>query len=198
MRFEAAGFADSIRLILAGNHTLTALAAIEPAFGDPHPQTLPIDLEHSRHEATAGPFGVVLQAGDQFTATLRDTFECGPHRVFAIISAPSVAAGSAQSRPVDPAPRPALFALQQNEPNPFGEGTVIRFALPAQSAVALEIFDVNGRRVHTLTRREWEPGYHTLVWDGRNTAGRRMKPGIYLYRMTAGSYRAHRKLAVLP
>jgi flagellar hook assembly protein FlgD len=75
---------------------------------------------------------------------------------------------------------------------------VIRFALPTRSPVAIEVFDVHGRRVKTLAKGEWPAGFHAVNWDGRNGAGHRVHPGIYLYRMSAGSFRASRKLAVLP
>jgi hypothetical protein len=55
--------------------------------------------------------------------------------------------------------RPTDFALFQNQPNPFGERTAIRIALPRASAVRLEIFDVkvsendDGRRSHRSAAR---------------------------------------------
>jgi flagellar hook assembly protein FlgD len=60
------------------------------------------------------------------------------------------------------------------------------------------VFDVHGRRVRTLAKSEWPAGYHALDWNGRDAQGRRVSPGIYLYRMEAGTFRKSRKLAVLP
>ena len=55
-----------------------------------------------------------------------------------------------------------------------------------------------GRRVKTLARGEWKAGYHSLTWNARDGQGRRVSPGMYLYRMIAGSFSATRKLVVLP
>ena len=62
----------------------------------------------------------------------------------------------------------------------------------------LEVFDIHGRRMKTLTRGEWKAGYHSVEWNSEDSQGRRVSPGVYLYRMTAGSFLASRKLVVIP
>ncbi len=93
---------------------------------------------------------------------------------------------------------PASFALMQNQPNPFHGTTTIRFALPVGAEVRLEVFDVQGRRVATLAQGQWEAGYHAVEWRQRSENGRRVEPGVYLYRLTAGAFRDQRKLVLLP
>ena len=41
-------------------------------------------------------------------------------------------------------------------------------------------------------------GEHRATWDGRDDAGRRVAPGVYLYRIHAGAFRSSRKLSILP
>ena len=93
---------------------------------------------------------------------------------------------------------PAAFALHQNEPNPFGVGTTIRFAIPVASRVRLEVFDLLGRRVRTLADGAFEPGEHSVVWDRRNARGAPAAPGLYFYRMEAGQYREKRAMTIIP
>jgi flagellar hook assembly protein FlgD len=64
--------------------------------------------------------------------------------------------------------------------------------------VAIEVFDLLGRRVRSLTKREWQAGYYSLTWDGRDGSGRRVTPGVYLYRMLAGEFHESRKMVVTP
>ena len=45
---------------------------------------------------------------------------------------------------------PATFVLYPNVPNPFNPETVLRFSLPQESQVWLEVFDIVGQRVRTL------------------------------------------------
>jgi Tol biopolymer transport system component len=95
-------------------------------------------------------------------------------------------------------PRPVSFALHQSEPNPFNHSTRIRFDLPVASAVRLEVFDAQGRRVATLADGSFPAGYHSCKWSGRSDGGGRAQPGVYLYRIEARTFRAQRKLVLLP
>jgi hypothetical protein len=47
----------------------------------------------------------------------------------------------------------------------------------------LTVFDFQGRVVRRLAERRIEPGVHTIAWDGRNEAGAKVPPGVYLARL---------------
>ncbi len=81
---------------------------------------------------------------------------------------------------------PTTLALDQNYPNPFNPETQIRFQLPADATVKLELFNVLGQRVRLLANGNYAAGYHTLRWDGRNESGLSAASGIYIYRLTSG------------
>lgn len=89
------------------------------------------------------------------------------------------------------------FALHSTSPNPFERSTQIRFELPQTSRVQIEVFDAQGRRVRNLADRSFEPGVHSLEWDGADASGRRVGPGVYLVRMRAGGFRAERRVVRL-
>lgn len=74
---------------------------------------------------------------------------------------------------------PKEFTLHQNFPNPFNPSTTIRFGIPRQSSVQVEIFDILGRRIEVLTNGTLAAGFHDVRWD----AG--VPSGVYLYRVTA-------------
>ncbi|HET9325763.1 MAG TPA: T9SS type A sorting domain-containing protein [Candidatus Eisenbacteria bacterium] len=93
---------------------------------------------------------------------------------------------------------PPRFALTQNQPNPFGKSTLIRFELPTRAKVKLEVFDLFGRRVRVLADREFEAGYQSVDWDRKNRSGSVLAPGMYLYRMTAPGFRDQKKMILLP
>lgn len=92
---------------------------------------------------------------------------------------------------------PPAFALRQNRPNPFSGTTEIRFELPVAAAVRLEVFDAQGRVVRTLADGSFPVGLHSVVWDERDASGTRVRPGIYFYRIVAGTFRAQRKMTLL-
>jgi flagellar hook assembly protein FlgD len=76
---------------------------------------------------------------------------------------------------------PFTFKLDQNYPNPFNPATSIRYTLPSQSRVKLQILDVLGQVVATLVDGEQSAGLQFAAWSAN------VSSGIYFYRMEAVS-----------
>jgi hypothetical protein len=126
---------------------------------------------------------VTVTARDIDNATVSTTFRV---RVDGTTEAPSVVA------------LPKEYELAQNYPNPFNPTTVIRFALPKESPVTLEIYNILGVKVRTLIAGEtMNAAVHSRVWDGRDDAGLSVPSGIYFYRLHAGEFVASRKMTLL-
>ena len=89
-------------------------------------------------------------------------------------------------------PMPFRFSLSPNYPNPFNAGTTISFTLAETIPVRVEVFDAAGRRVATLSDQTLPEGMHSIRWEAS-----RMSSGVYICRMTAGSYREIRKMVLL-
>lgn len=89
------------------------------------------------------------------------------------------------------------FAALPARPNPFRGKTVIRYALPASSNVKLDIFDITGRKVISLVNGKQDKGWHQAVWNGLNTHGRRVKSGIYFYKLNAGKNKKTSKMLLV-
>jgi len=51
--------------------------------------------------------------------------------------------------------------------------------------------------VATLARGQYPAGRHMAVWNLREGSGASVHPGIYVYRLEAGTFRARQKLSVL-
>ncbi len=99
---------------------------------------------------------------------------------------------------VDPRAIAAGFAAQPNRPNPFRESTSIRFSLPVATEVRVTIFDLAGRLVRVL--EDGTPrtaGDQSVTWDGRDSAGRRVAPGLYASRVEAYGLAASRKMLLI-
>lgn len=105
---------------------------------------------------------------------------------------------SAMSLALEDAPAiPENYGLSQNSPNPFNPETEIRFELPEASYVILRIFNVRGQVIRTLVEAQYEPGYHSIGWDGKDKNGNAASSGIYLYQLRAGSFAQIRKMTLL-
>ena len=92
---------------------------------------------------------------------------------------------------------PKTFELYGNYPNPFNPSTTIYFQLPCESRVALNIYDIRGRKIDTLIDGMMPSGYHDVQFNPKGIGS-----GIYLYRLTAetgerGNYSETKKMIVL-
>ena len=88
---------------------------------------------------------------------------------------------------------PNQVELYQNYPNPFNPSSIIRFGVPTQSKVRLEVFDILGRRVATLLNNEIKPaGRYNISFVGNNLAS-----GMYLYRLSVGSKVIVKKMTLI-
>jgi hypothetical protein len=102
--------------------------------------------------------------------------------------------------PVDTGgPLPHEFDLSQNFPNPFNPHTSITFEVDCCNAntdqhITLVIDDVRGRRINTLANGEYPPGRYEVSWDGRDSGGRSVPSGIYLYSLKTESRTRTRKM----
>ncbi len=80
---------------------------------------------------------------------------------------------------------PPTYSLSPNFPNPFNPVTTLRFGLPEHADVTLVVYDLVGREVIRLADGPMEPAYHQVVWDSRDSAGRPVPTGVYIYRIIA-------------
>jgi hypothetical protein len=97
-----------------------------------------------------------------------------------------------------PVATPSLpLTLHQNSPNPFNPSTVIRFYLPERCVMSLDVYDASGRLVKRLAAQNCEKGMHSVLWDGRDAAGRAAGSGIYFARLRAGKEVQSRKMILL-
>ncbi len=80
------------------------------------------------------------------------------------------------------------FSVEQNFPNPFSQGTTIRYSLDKPDSVSIEIFDLQGKRVKTImSNKPHSNGEYTIEWNGTNDRGGRVEAGVYIFRFRAGS-----------
>ncbi len=78
---------------------------------------------------------------------------------------------------------PTEFKIIGNYPNPFNPSTTIKYALPIESNVRLQIFNITGELINEINLNEQEAGYHSVVWNGKTRKGEKASSGIYIYRL---------------
>ncbi|MFC1525327.1 FlgD immunoglobulin-like domain containing protein [Candidatus Latescibacterota bacterium] len=92
---------------------------------------------------------------------------------------------------------PVEPALDPNYPNPFNPSTTIPFALPAAQHVRVEIYNMLGQRVRILMSGLVQPGFHSLVWNGRDDGGHQVGAGLYVSLLETPDFRQTRKMMLV-
>jgi hypothetical protein len=93
----------------------------------------------------------------------------------------------------DVAANTTALRLLPASPNPFRSQTTLRFELAAPGRARMELFDLLGRHVATLLDEDLQAGAHEV-----SLAGRGLKTGLYLYRLTSGGEVGRGRLVLIP
>lgn len=88
---------------------------------------------------------------------------------------------------------PVNSYLGYNYPNPFNPRTVIPFTLAGDSYISLVVYDMLGKKVHTLIENTFLPaGNHSAIIEGKALAA-----GNYFVRLNAGGKMYVRKITLI-
>jgi photosystem II stability/assembly factor-like uncharacterized protein len=87
---------------------------------------------------------------------------------------------------------PRELRLEQNYPNPFNPLTTITYSLPSSGRVYLSVFNVLGQEIATLVDGVEYAGYKSVSFDAN-----RLSSGIYIYRITAGTFTDVKKMVLI-
>lgn len=88
--------------------------------------------------------------------------------------------------------KPENFSLLPNYPNPFNPETTIPFKVEKTRKVKVEVYDVRGRRVKTLTDQRYTAGQHALTFSAGD-----LPSGTYFVRLTSGSIVKTQKISLV-
>lgn len=97
---------------------------------------------------------------------------------------------------------PTETRLLQNFPNPFNPETWIPFHLAQDTDVKIQIYDMRGQIVRTLSLGRLKTGYYddrlkAAYWNGISETGEIISSGVYFYHLRAGDYSAVRRMVIL-
>jgi len=73
--------------------------------------------------------------------------------------------------------------LMPCHPNPSSGAVAIKYALHKPGTMALNIYDICGRRVNVLDHGPKQTGAYTLIWKGDDSQGRMLPAGVYFYQL---------------
>lgn len=94
--------------------------------------------------------------------------------------------------------RPTLaHGLTAASPNPFNPRIEISYSLDRPGPVAINVFDVRGRRVRTLVSESRAAGTGTVIWDGTDRNGRAVASGVYAVQFVSDGRSDYQKVTLV-
>lgn len=88
------------------------------------------------------------------------------------------------------------FNLIQCFPNPFRNQTMIKYNLPIETNVNLNVYNNAGQIVGTLVNGKQQPGQYNITWNINNVSQTTLPNGVYFYRLETNEYSATKKLVI--
>ncbi len=89
---------------------------------------------------------------------------------------------------------PMVTKLLNAYPNPFNPNTNIRYSLKDAGKVRIDIYNMKGQMINSLTAEHDSPGFYQIAWDGCDANGKPVSSGIYMYKMISGNYLSAKKM----
>jgi len=87
---------------------------------------------------------------------------------------------------------PSEYSLEQNYPNPFNPSTNINFSISTSEFVTMKIYNALGQEVSTVVSEFLNAGSYKVNFNAENLA-----TGMYIYKITAGSFTSTKKMLLL-
>jgi len=176
-------------LLTAGVETVSAITQTGAATGAYAVGALAgagVDVDDSDHDFDGTNGRLVFQVGNN----------CIPRNQYVAVQSNWVNTGTVGVNS-DESLIPKEFALYDNFPNPFNPTTQIAVDLPEAATTEITVWNIMGQRVATLYKGDLNAGHHTLNFDGRDSNGKQLTSGMYLYRVAAGKYNATKKMTLM-
>jgi hypothetical protein len=95
---------------------------------------------------------------------------------------------------------PTVLKVGAPYPNPFNPSTSVRLYVPGDGGSAeleLAVYDLQGRRIRLLHQGSIAPGWHTMVWDGRDDRGQGQASGLYFMRARSSGVDSIKKMTLV-
>ena len=92
---------------------------------------------------------------------------------------------------------PSVSILHNNYPNPFNPTTNITFEILKTTDTKIEILNVLGQHIITLTERNYNPGIYNILWNGRDNFGYQVNSGVYIYRLVINNFVETKRMVLL-
>ena len=84
------------------------------------------------------------------------------------------------------------YVLYQNYPNPFNPNTTIRYELPQDGVVTIEVFDILGQKVKTILNEFKRADRYEVTFSSTGLAS-----GVYIYQLRVNDFITSKKMMLI-
>jgi subtilisin-like proprotein convertase family protein len=84
------------------------------------------------------------------------------------------------------------YVLEQNQPNPFRDKTVVNYSIPESAEVKFTVFDISGR-VLLVKKLDATAGWNQVEFNKDELS----VPGVLIYQMESGDFISNRKMILI-
>ena len=129
-------------------------------------------------------------------------FQRASYRLTCVIYTQWINAGNATNIIENKEQLLAGYTLSQNFPNPFNPSTTIKFTIPEESNVKLQVYNSIGEQIVTLVDEVKNAGDYEIEFSakGRSASGGNaynLPSGIYFYRLESGKFTSIKKMILI-
>ena len=72
------------------------------------------------------------------------------------------------------------YELMNAYPNPFNPQTKLKYSIPEDDYVKLDVYNLSGEKVHTIVDAYQSAGDYSVVWDVNNSGNKNLATGMYI------------------
>ncbi len=91
---------------------------------------------------------------------------------------------------------PTNYELMQNYPNPFNPTTKIRFSLPEDAKIGINVYNILGEKVASVLNEELKAGFHEVDFNS-SSAGYSLATGVYIYTIETKNFSQVKKMILM-
>ncbi len=91
---------------------------------------------------------------------------------------------------------PTITMLEDAYPNPFNPSTMIPYQIKEGGKVRIDIYNTRGQLVRSFEENHETAGRYQINWNGRDSSGKELSSGVYLYKMSAKDYNSTKKIVL--
>ncbi len=172
--------------------------SISWASATPPETSVGVEVRASGDAANMGAWSAVVASGDDLSSYVADGTRYFQYRLLLatteVLASPTVEelhiawATSSGIGEVDLTPGAIPSCATVFNPSLAGD-VAFHFTLPSRCEVALDLYDVSGRKLKTVAQGAYPIGTHTATTKG-------LLAGVYLYELRAGAFRSGGKIVV--